>query len=169
MTIVTPRLRLRPWRETDRAGFAALHADPEVMADLGGPIDHAASDAKFDRYVATFARYGFSRWAVTAQGGELLGYAGLTPESDHHPLGAHVQIGWRFARRAWGCGYASEAASAALDDAFKRAGLSEVQSYTAADNRRSQAVMARLALRRDPARDFTLNGWRGMVWVARPA
>lgn len=169
MIIETPRLRLRPWREGDRAAFAALHADPEVMADLGGPIDRTASDAKFDRYVATFARYGFSRWAVTAQDGELLGYAGLTPEPDHHPLGAHVQIGWRFARRAWGYGYAMEAASATLDDAFRRVGLGEVLSYTAADNVRSQAVMARLALRRDPSRDFTLNGWRGLVWVARPA
>ena len=99
----------------------------------------------------------------------LLGYAGLTPEPDHHPLGPHVQIGWRFARRAWGRGYATEAASAALEDAFRRAGLSEVLSYTAADNLRSQAVMARLGLRRDKSRDFTLNGWRGMVWLARPA
>ncbi len=169
MTIETPRLRLRPWQDDDRPAFAALHADPEVMADLGGPLDRAASDAKFDRYVATFARYGFSRWAVTAHGGEFLGYAGLTPEPDHHPLGPHVQIGWRLARRAWGHGYATEAASATLDDAFGRVGLSEVLSYTAVDNLRSQAVMARLGLRRDPSRDFTLNGWRGLVWVARPA
>ena len=27
----TPRLVLRPWREDDRAPFAALNADPEVM------------------------------------------------------------------------------------------------------------------------------------------
>jgi hypothetical protein len=37
LTIETLRLRLRPWRENDRAWFAALHADLEVMADLGGP------------------------------------------------------------------------------------------------------------------------------------
>ena len=58
----------------------------------------------------------------------------------------------------------------ALDDAFGRAGLKEILAYTAADNARSQAVMSRLGLTRDPARDFTMdNGWRGMVWVARPA
>jgi RimJ/RimL family protein N-acetyltransferase len=42
---------------------------------------------------------------------------------------------------------------------------------TAPDNTRSQAVMARLRLRRDPARDFTLPrpglpDWHGLVWVA---
>ncbi|MGD9881781.1 MAG: GNAT family N-acetyltransferase [Reyranella sp.] len=169
MTIETRRLRLRPWQEDDRPAFAALHADPEVMADLGGPIDRVASDAKFDRYVANFARHGISRWAVTARDGDFLGYAGVTPEPDSHPLGRHCQVGWRFARRAWGHGYATEAASAALDDAFGRAGLREVLAYTAADNARSQAVMARLGLRRDSGRDFTMNGWHGLVWVARRA
>lgn len=170
MRIKTPRLRLRPWQDDDRAGFAALHGDPEVMADLGGPIDRAASDAKLDRYLAAFARHGFSRWAVTAPDGELLGYTGVMPEAEGHPLGSHVQVGWRFVRRAWGHGYATEATLAALNDAFGRAGLAEILAYTAVDNTRSQAVMARLGLQRDPSRDFTMgNGWHGLVWVARPA
>lgn len=172
--IETRHLRLRPWREDDRDAFAALHADPEVMADLGGPFDRAASDAKLDRYLATFARYGFSRWAVTsARDGEFLGYAGVTPEPDHHPLGKHVQIGWRFNRSAWGHGYATEAAAATLADAFGRAGLREILAYTALDNVRSQAVMVRLGLQRDRSRDFriardTTAVWHGLVWVARP-
>lgn len=77
-------------------------------------------------------------------------------------------------RRAWGQGYATEAARAALDDVFSRAGLTEVVSYTAPDNVRSQRVMAKLCLQRDPSRDFTANydnigKWQGLVWVARPA
>jgi hypothetical protein len=50
---------------------------------------------------------------------------------------------------------------------FARGLASEVLSYTAPDNLRSQAVMARLSLDRDPGRDFTSDGWRGLVWVAR--
>ena len=57
----TSRLILRPWRESDRAAFAALNADPKVTWDLGGPLDRSQSDAKFDRYVATFERHGFCR------------------------------------------------------------------------------------------------------------
>ncbi|WP_375789517.1 hypothetical protein ACE10Z_20605 [Bradyrhizobium sp. Pha-3] len=54
--------------------------------------------------------------------------------------------------------------------AIDNAGLREIVSYTSLDNVRSQAVMARLNLRRDRARDFTTltsrgEPWRGLVWV----
>ena len=94
------------------------------------------------------------------------------PSLPGHPLGPHYEIGWRLVRRAWGHGYATEAARAALDDTFTRVGLAEVIAYTAPDNSRSQGVMDRLQLRRDASRDFTadtdtIKGWRGLVWVAR--
>ncbi|MGK9164818.1 GNAT family N-acetyltransferase [Inquilinus limosus] len=172
MILVTARLRLRPWREGDRDAFAALAADPEVMRDLGGPLDRAASDVKLDRYRAAFDRHGFCRWAVETLSDEFLGYTGIMPLGPDHPLGPSVEIGWRLRRSAWGHGYATEAAAAALADGFGRLGLGEVLAYTAPDNLRSQAVMARLRLQRDPSRDFTAvyDGvpWRGLVWVARP-
>lgn len=172
--IDTPRLRLRPWRESDKPAFARLCADPEVMADLGGVIDRAASDAKLERYAAAYDRVGFGRLAIESREGEFMGYCGVMPSQTAHPLGDHVEIGWRLMRAAWGGGYASEAARAALSDAFVRACLDEVLAYTGPDNIRSQAVMARLGLRRDAARDFTASydgspDWRGLVWVARPA
>lgn len=173
-TIETPRLRLCCWRDTHRDAFAVLHADPEVMADYGGPIDRAASDAKLDRYIAAFRRHGLCRWAIHDRAGSFLGYAGVMPVEEGHPIGRHFEIGWRLVRSAWGRGYATEAAGAALQDAFTRGGLREVLAYTAPDNLRSQGVMERLRLQRDPARDFAarydgVGNWRGLVWVARPA
>ncbi len=171
MTVIeTPRLRLRRWTDADQDAFAALHADPEVMRDLGGPIDRVASIAKFDRYRAAYRRFGFCRWAVESRAGEILGYAGLMPSPSDHPLGPHVEIGWRLMRQAWGRGIATEAARTALDDAFRKYGPTEVLAYTAPDNIRSQAVMTRLGLRRDPSRDFTasyddVDAWTGLVWV----
>jgi RimJ/RimL family protein N-acetyltransferase len=174
MVIDTPRIRLRGWREADREALAAMHADPEVMLDYGGPISRAASDVKLDRYAAAFDCHGFCRWLVESRAEGFLGYAGVMPSPAAHPLGPHFEIGWRFTRGAWGRGYATEAARAALHDVFARALLREVLSYTAPDNFRSQAVMERLRLERDPARDFTADydgiaSWRGWVWVARPA
>jgi len=173
MLIETPRLRLRSWQEADRPAFAALHADPEVMRDAGGPLDRSRSDVKLDRYVAAFERYGFTRWAIESRDGEFLGYAGIMPSRPAHPLGDHVDIGWRLVRSAWGRGYATEAAEAALQDAFTRCGLAEVIAFTTADNPRSQAVMARLRLRRDASRDFSdrdgATVWHLLVWVAWPS
>lgn len=173
MVIDTFRTRLRGWREADREAFAAMHSDPDVMLDYGGPISRAASDAKLDRYAAADERYGFCRWAVESRDGTFLGYAGVMPSPDDHPLGSHFDVGWRLMRNAWGHGYATEAAKAALDDVFARVGLMEVVAYTAPDNVRSQAMMNRLRLLRDPSRDFTTNydgvgTWRGLVWLARP-
>ena len=91
--------------------------------------------------------------------------------SPEHPLGNHLEICWRFIRAAWGHGYATESARAALTAAFAT-GLDEIVSYTSAENLRSQAVMARLKLRRDISRDFVANyggatPWHGLVWVAQ--
>ena len=171
--IETARLRLRQWEDRDRDAFASMNADPEVMQDLGGPISRAESDTKLDRYAAAFVRDGLSRWVLEDRNGRFLGYTGVLFRAQHEALGAHHEIGWRLVRDAWGLGYASAAARAALQDAFARKTLKEVLSYTAPDNLRSQAVMTRLDLRRDPSRDFTVDygrgPWQGLVWGACPA
>jgi len=93
------------------------------------------------------------------------------PVRADHPIGIHDEIGWRLIREAWGQGYATEAARAALIDVFRRVKLIEVLAYTDAQNIRSQAVMRRLGLSRDASRDFAVYGdrlgtWRGLVWTA---
>jgi RimJ/RimL family protein N-acetyltransferase len=173
MIIDTPRLHLRFWQDSDRVAFAAMNADPEVMHDLGGPIDVAESNAKFDRYAAAQHQRGFGRWLVETHDGNFVGYTGiLKAHLNNHPLGEHFEIGWRLMRSDWGKGYATEAAKAALEDVFSRVRLPEVLAYTAPENVRSQAVMRRLALKRDPSRDFTAQYdkgvWQGLVWFAQP-
>ncbi len=135
IVIDTSRLRLRCWETTDRGAFAAMNADPEVMLDQGGPLSRKASDAKLDRYAAAFTRHGFCRWTVESWEGEFLGYAGVMPSPLEHPLGEHVEIGWRLVRRAWSRGYATEASRAMLKDIHARTGLTEIVAYTAPDKR----------------------------------
>lgn len=67
MIINTPRVRLRCWEQADRDAFAAMHADPEVMHDYGGPISREESDAKLDRYAMAYRQRAFCRWAVEAE------------------------------------------------------------------------------------------------------
>ena len=170
--IQTARAKLRPWQESDRAPLAQMHADAEVMADYGGGLSRVESDAKFDRYAAAFEQCGFGRWVLEGPDGSFLGYVGIMPIWPTHPAAPGVEVGWRLVRDAWGRGYATEGARAALRDGFERHRWAEVLSYTAPDNARSQAVMGRLGLAREPHRDFTAdygdNAWTGLVWVARP-
>lgn len=170
--ITTTRLRLRSWGETDREAFAALNAHPEVMHDLGGPIERAASDRKLDHYAQAYEEHGYCRWLLEEHDGTFVGYAGVMPCGGDHPLGCHNEIGWRLTRDVWGKGYATEAARAALHDAFTRIGLEEVLAYTGPGNLRSQAVMSRLRLQRQESRDFVMalenvERWHGLVWVCQ--
>ncbi|MEO8811981.1 MAG: GNAT family N-acetyltransferase [Caulobacteraceae bacterium] len=169
--LTTDRLTLRQWRQGDLENFAALHMDAATMVDTP-PLTRAESEAKFRRYRETLERVGFCRWAVETRGGGFIGYVGILPVWSDHPLAPGVEIGWRLRREAWGCGYATEAARAALDDGFGRLGFSEVLSYTAPENLRSRAVMRRLGLERAPDHDFVDRRgggapWAGLVWVAR--
>ena len=151
----TDRLLLRRWRPEDRAPFAALNADPEVMEHFPARLTRAESDAFVDRIEAGFAEHGFGLWAVEVQAtGEFIGFTGLAVPSFDAPFTPAVEIGWRLARPAWGRGYASEAARGALDAAFTTYGLAEVVSFTSEDNVRSQAVMRRIGMTHDPADDF---------------
>lgn len=170
MLIRTPRTVLRPWRKEDAPAFAALHADAEVMKDVNGPLTREQSDRKMARYIAALQEHGFCRWAVDDRDGNFIGYTGIMPIPTQFPLAPGFEIGWRFVRSAWGKGLASEAAAAALKDVFERTPVAEVLSYTGPDNIRSQGLMRRLKLRRDPSRDFAVEidglRWSGLVWVA---
>ena len=153
--IETERLILRPWRDEDRDDLARMCADPNVMVDYPKPQTREESDERFMRYAATFAKHKLCRWALERKSdGAFLGYTGIQPVFDDHPLAPGVEIGWRLVRSAWGSGYASEAARASLLDGFLRCGLLEILSYTTRENTRSQAVMRRIGLGRDLSRDF---------------
>ncbi len=144
----TARLRLRRWREADREPFAAMNVDPEVMAFFPALQGRDASDASIDLWQAQFEAQGWSNWAVElAEGGEFVGFVGLSTPRRILPCSPCVEIGWRLARPFWGRGLASEAAFGALQVGFDRLGLAEIVSFTALANQRSRAVMERIGMR----------------------
>ena len=150
MLLATPRLRLRPWRESDLAPFAAMNADPLVMEHFAAPLSRQESDAYARRMQAAIEERGWGNWALEVIGGEpFVGFTGLSAPSFEAHFMPCTEIGWRLARSAWGQGLATEAARAALDFGFGELGLAEIVSFTALGNARSVAVMERLGMRRD--------------------
>lgn len=145
----TSRLRLRPWRDEDFAPFAALNADPQVMAHFPATLDRAESDVLAARCQSLIEAQGWGFWATEIKAsGDFIGFVGLHRPIAELPFSPCVEIGWRLARPFWGQGYASEAARAALSFAFNDLALAEVVAFTSLENRRSQAVMERLGMRR---------------------
>jgi RimJ/RimL family protein N-acetyltransferase len=156
--LITPRLRLRQWRESDREPFAALNADPAVMEFFPSLQSRELSDASIDLWQSQFRSQGWSNWAAELlETGQFIGFVGLTIPRRLLPCSPCVEIGWRLARSAWGHGFASEGGRAALRVAFEGIGLSEVVSFTALGNLRSRAVMERLGLR-NALQDFEHPG-----------
>jgi RimJ/RimL family protein N-acetyltransferase len=160
--LTTGRLLLREWRDADCEPFAELNADPRVAEFLSGPLDRAASDAFVDRIVARWGSDGHGLWAVERRDDAVfLGFVGLAAPSFEASFTPCVEVGWRLAPAAWGHGYATEGARAALSFGFVDLGLDEIVSFTVPDNVRSRAVMERLGMTRDPADDFDHPSFAG--------
>jgi ribosomal-protein-alanine N-acetyltransferase len=145
--IETPRLILRPWRQSDLPLFAEQNADPVVMRFLAGVLTRAESDSYVQRAEHHLAETGYCKWAVEAPGvAPFIGAVGLTRLKFEAPFAPAVEVAWRLHRRYWGFGYATEAAAASIEDGFTRIGLTEIVALTALGNTASTRVMERLGM-----------------------
>lgn len=155
--IETERLLLRRWREDDLEPFARMNSDPVVMEFFPSMLDREHSDALARRIDSSFETCGYGLFAAEVKdGGRFIGFVGLRPitAEDGLPFDAEAEVGWRLAHAAWGKGYATEGARASVEFGFSAGGLREVVSFTSRLNERSQRVMEKLGMRRDPAEDF---------------
>ena len=157
--IATERLVLRDWTRADRAAYADMAQDREVMRFFANRLSRRQAYAKINTFQAAIDSDGYGFWAAAdRKTNALLGVIGLSPVSpDVRCLvrGAPaIEIGWSLARAAWGLGLAPEAARACLDYAWRVLGAPEVVAFTAAPNVPSQRVMEKIGMVRDPDADF---------------
>jgi RimJ/RimL family protein N-acetyltransferase len=153
--LTTERLFLRHWQAADRAPFAELNADQDVLRYFPETLTRRSSDELADRIESAIACHGWGLWALEEQTtGRFIGFTGLARPAFQASFMPAVEIGWRLTRTAWGSGFATEAARAAAAFAFENLALDEIVSFTAKHNARSRAVMQRLGMRHDHAHDF---------------
>jgi RimJ/RimL family protein N-acetyltransferase len=156
MRLETPRLLLRAWEDRDRAGFAAINADPEVRRYYyPSVLSPAETDALIDEAAAGLAADGFGFVAVERKAdGALIGGGGLSRPGPEVPGGHPAEIGWILGRAFWRQGHASEIGRACLDAAWARFGLPAVIGYTSAINTPSRRALERLGLAYVDGADF---------------
>ena len=155
--LITDRLLMREWLDSDRAPYAALNGDAEVMRHFPSMLTPQQSDEMIERMVASWRDRGHGLWAVERQDTmEFIGFVGLAAPAWQASFTPCVEVGWRLAKQYWGHGFAPEAAHAALAWGFENVDLpgDEILSFTTQANLNSRRVMEKIGMTYDPDDDF---------------
>jgi ribosomal-protein-alanine N-acetyltransferase len=116
----------------------------ENIADRGVRTLEQARDYIRERVVGSYRAHGFGMWlASLISSGEPVGIAGLVKRDGLD----HPDIGYAFVERAWGRGYAQEAAGAVLGYARGALGIGKLAAITTPENRASMAVLEKIGLK----------------------
>jgi RimJ/RimL family protein N-acetyltransferase len=137
----TPRLLLRAPLEADLDGWAGFDGDERATRFFAGPRSRAQAWSEMATAAGMWALRGYGLFSVIERSsGRWIGRVG--PWVPEGAIG--TEVGWAIAPEAWGKGYATEAAEAAIGWAFATLDWSEVIHCIDAPNTASIAVAERL-------------------------
>lgn len=144
LELETERLSLRPFKREDGVAMYALNDDPEVLKYTGDvQFENVAATEAFLASYNQYVEYAVGRLIVTLkETGEIVGWCGLK----YHPEADEYDIGYRFYRKHWGKGYATESAKTVMDDGFARLGMKQVVGRARAENTASIRVFDKLGM-----------------------
>jgi ribosomal-protein-alanine N-acetyltransferase len=152
LSLITPRLRLRPLMPADAPALFAIHADPEFTRFWSSPpwtevaqAERLIAQDQLDLAGGEHIRLGFER----LEDGALLGSGSLFKI---HASNRRAEIGYGLGPAFWGAGYAREAVGALLDFGFRDSalgglGLNRVEADIDPDNLGSAKLLERLGFR----------------------
>ena len=139
VVVETARLRLLPLSARFNDDLFRLFHEPEV-ADwlfLTGPPTREQLEARTTVHEQIWAERGYGMFAVVEKASDrFVARVGAmsTPET------GRIEIAWSTNKEAWGKGYASEAARAAVDFTFANSTLEALDCYLRPDNTASRRV-----------------------------
>ncbi|GDX53402.1 hypothetical protein LBMAG27_24490 [Bacteroidota bacterium] len=140
----TPRLLLREFEITDAENFYLLNSDHDVIRYTGDVAFKNLDEAKalIENYVP-YKRDGYGRWTVVLkETKEILGWCGLRFIEDTK----HIDLGYRFMKKYWNKGYATEAARACVEYGFQKLGMTEIIARAMKENLSSIEVMKKVGM-----------------------
>lgn len=143
----TPRLLVRRFTFEDGPAIVELDSDPEVMKYVGQPATlEIWKESLWPRTIAWYERgpaYGV--WAVhTRDDDAFIGWFLYRP--DPSTWADEPELGYRFVRRAWEKGYATEGGRALLERGFREIGDARVHARAERPNVASWRVMEKLGM-----------------------
>ena len=120
-----------------------IHQDPDVMKYLDSHVsgDIGVAWRNVAIMIGHWSISGFGPWTIILKNsGQIIGRAGLW-----YPAGAaNVELGWMIRRSDWGRGFATEAASAALEWTWQHVDTDHVVSLISAANKPSIRIAEKL-------------------------
>ncbi len=141
----TPRLGFGTWSADDLPLAVGLWGDPQVTRLIGGPFPRRWIEERLALEIATQSGLGFQYWPLFRLSDERhVGCCGLRPVPGSDDV---LELGFHLRHDAWGQGYASEAARAAIEYAFTTIGVTGLIAGHHPENDASRRVLLRLGFR----------------------
>lgn len=148
--IETARLLLRDLEEDDVHGMFELDSDKEVHTYLGNKPVKTLEEAKknIDFIRIQYRENGIGRWAVEEKAtGDFVGWSGFKLITE--PINGremYYDLGYRFIKRAWGQGYATETALASLEYGFTQLGQSNIYGMADIEHASSNRILQKIGM-----------------------
>jgi [ribosomal protein S5]-alanine N-acetyltransferase len=177
-TLTTSRLILRPYALEDAAAVQRIVSKREVAATtltIPHPYPEGGGEEWIKSILPKWAEGSAAVFAITlTPSGELIGTIDLRIKPEHR----HAEMGYVIARKHWGNGYATEAASAMLRFGFRKLNLNRIFAHHMTINPASGVVMRRAGMRYegtmrqhvvkwDKPRDIAIYGVTRVEWDAQ--
>lgn len=159
----TERTKIRPLTPKDAEHFYMLNQDPEVLKYTGDdPFETIEAAREFLEQYDQYEKYGIGRWAViNKENEEFLGWCGLkySPETNEY------DIGFRFHKKYWNNGYATETSKAFIDFGLNTLKLNEIIGRVMSDNVASVRVLQKIGM--DFYKAFDFEGHNGVIYIIK--
>jgi len=152
MILKTERLVIRELNLKDENDIFEMDSDPEVHRFIdNNPVKSITQSREFIKTIQEqYKENGVARWAVICKETlECLGWAGF--EFFKTPVNNHVnfyELGYRFKKKHWGNGYATESCRAIIEYGFEQLNINTIFAITYPEHIDSQKVLNKLGFKK---------------------
>ena len=145
--LLTERLIIRCWKDSDIELFAQMNMDKEVMKYFPKTLSYIETQERVEKIRSNIDEHNFGLYAVEYKTTEqFIGFTGFSTPTFEAYFTPCIEIGWRYRKEFWGQGFATEAAKACLKYGFEVLNFDKIVSFTSTLNINSEKVMKRIGM-----------------------